>query len=64
MFGILIGFGGCVALINAPYQLLNADFRFTDSGPFIVFSLIAGSLMLWAARRLLIRGRRAHGPAA
>ena len=61
--GIVIGFAGCVALLNAPYQLLNVNFRFTDSGPFILVSLIAGSLMLWVAWRL-IRGRRAHRPVA
>ena len=57
LFGILVGFAGCIALLNAPYQLLNVSFRFTDGGPFILVSVILGSLMLWGAWRL-IRGRR------
>jgi len=63
LFGILVGFAGCIALLNAPYQLLNVNFRFTDSGPFILVSLIVGGLMIWGAWRL-IRGRRVHSPAA
>ncbi len=63
LFGILIGFVGCIALLNAPYQLANANFRFTDGGPFVLVSLALGSLMLWGAWRL-IRGSRVHSPAA
>ena len=57
LLGILVGFAGCIALLNAPYQLLNVNFRFSNSGPFILVSLLAGILMLWGAWRL-IRGRR------
>ena len=63
LLGILVGFAGCIALLNAPYQLLNANFRFTSGGPFIVVSLILGGLMLWGAWRL-IRGRRVDSPVA
>ena len=63
LFGILVGFVGCIALLNAPYQLLNANFRFTSGGPFILVSLIIGGLMIWGAWRL-IRGSRVHSPAA
>ena len=63
LLGILLGFAGCIALLNAPYQLLNANFRVTSGGPFILVSLILGSLMLWGAWRL-IRGPRVHSPAA
>jgi hypothetical protein len=63
LFGVVVGFAGCIALLNAPYQLLNANFRFTDGGPFILVSLIVGGLMVWGAWRL-IRGPRAHSPAA
>ena len=63
LLGILVGFAGCIALLNAPYQLLNANFRVTSGGPFILVSLILGSLMLWGAWRL-IRGPRVHSPAA
>ena len=63
LLGILVGFAGCIALLNAPYQLLNANFRVTSGGPFILVSLILGSLMLWGAWRL-IRGTRVHSPAA
>jgi len=45
--GILVGFAGCIALLNAPYQLLNVNFRFTTGGPFILLSLILGTLLLW-----------------
>jgi len=57
--GILLGFIGCIVLLNAPYQLLNANFKFGDGGPMILLSLLLGTLMLWAAWRL-IRGPRAH----
>jgi hypothetical protein len=60
--GIVIGFVGCIALLNAPYQLLNINFRFADSGPFVVASFVAGALLLWGGWRLL-RGRRVQ-PAA
>ena len=63
LFGILLGFAGCIALLNAPYQVLNVNFRFTDSGPSILVSLIVGGLMIWGAWRL-IRGRRVQSPAA
>ena len=63
LLGILVGFAGCVALLNAPYQLLNANFRFTTSGPFILASLIVGSLLVWGAWRLF-RGPRVHSPAS
>jgi hypothetical protein len=63
LLGILVGFVGCIALLNAPYQLLNANFGFTDGGPFILVSLIVGGLMIWGAWRL-IRGRRVESPAA
>jgi hypothetical protein len=57
VFGILMGLAGCIVLLNAPYQLLNANFKVTSGGPFILLSLILGSLMLWGAWRL-IRGPR------
>jgi len=57
LLGILVGLAGCIALLTAPYQLLNSNFRFTDGGPFILVSIILGSLMLWGAWQL-IRGRR------
>jgi hypothetical protein len=63
LFGILVGFIGCIALLNAPYQLLNANFTFTSGGPFILLSLILGSLMVWGAWHL-IRGARVPPPAA
>jgi hypothetical protein len=59
--GILVGFAGCIALLNAPYQLLNVNFRFTSGGPFILLSLILGTLLLWGAWRL-IRGRPLGSP--
>jgi hypothetical protein len=62
LFGVLVGFVGCIALLNAPYQLLNTNFRFTSGGPFILVSLIVGGLMIWGAWRL-IRGPRIHSPA-
>ena len=63
LFGIIIGFAGCIALLNVPYQLLNVNFRFTSGGPFILVSLILGGLMLWCAWRL-IRVRRIDSSAA
>jgi len=57
VFGILVGLAGCIALLNAPYQLLNANFTFSNEGPFIMVSVVIGSFMLWGAWRL-IRGRR------
>jgi hypothetical protein len=57
LLGILLGLAGCIALLNAPYQLLNTKFRVADDGPFILVSLILGSLILWGAWRL-IRGPR------
>jgi hypothetical protein len=63
LFGILVGFIGCIALLNAPYQLLNANFTFTSGGPFILLSIILGSLMVWGAWHL-IRGARVPPPAA
>jgi hypothetical protein len=63
LFGILVGFAGCIALLNAPYQLLNANFKLANGGPFILVSLIVGGLLLWGAWRL-IRGRRVDSPAA
>jgi len=56
LLGILAGFVGCIALLNAPYQLLNANLRIANGGPLILISLTLGSLMVWAAWRL-IRGR-------
>ena len=63
LFGILVGFVGCIALLNAPYQLLNANFSFANGGPFILISLIVGGLLLWGAWRL-IRGHRVDSPAS
>jgi hypothetical protein len=63
VLGILLGCLGSVVLLNAPYQLLNTNFRFTDGGPLILVSLMVGGLMVWAAWRL-IRGRRIDSPAA
>ena len=63
LLGILVGCAGCFALLNAPYQLLNANFTFTGGGPFILVSLAFGSLMLWGAWRL-IRGPRVRASVA
>ena len=63
VLGILVGFVGCIALLNAPYQLLNVTFRFADGAPFILVSLILGGLMLWGAWRL-IRGSRVDSSVA
>ena len=63
LFGILVGLAGCLALLNAPYQLLNANFRLADGGPFVLLSLIVGGLMLWGAWRLIC-GPRVDSPAA
>jgi len=59
--GLLLGLIGCIVLLNAPYQLLNANFTFTNGGSMILLSLLLGTLMLWAAWRL-IRGPRPHPP--
>jgi len=59
--GILVGFLGCIALLNAPWQLANVNFSFANGGPIILISLALGSAMLWIAWRL-IRGRRIHTP--
>jgi hypothetical protein len=63
VFGILLGLAGCIALLTAPYQLLNRNFTFSEGGLFILLSLIHGGLMLWGAWRL-IRGPRVHAPPA
>lgn len=63
LLGVLVGLLGCIALLNAPYQLLNANFRIANGGPLILVSLTLGSLMVWSAWRL-IRGRRIDSPAA
>jgi hypothetical protein len=41
LLGIIAGLIGFMFLLNAPYQLLNANFRFADGGPFIIVSVIA-----------------------
>jgi hypothetical protein len=63
MAGILVGFVGGVALLNAPYQFANVNFSFASSGLVIFISLVFGSGMLWIAWRL-IGGRCVHTPVA
>lgn len=63
LLGILVGSLGCIALLNALYQILNTNFRATDGGPIILVSLIIGGLMACGAWRL-IRGRRVDSPTA
>jgi hypothetical protein len=51
--GILIGLVGCVALLNAPYRLANANFRFANEAPIICVSLLFGTALLWVAWTLI-----------
>lgn len=53
VLGIVVGFAGLVALSNAPYQLLNVNFRLTSGGPLILASLLIGGFMVWCAWRLI-----------
>jgi hypothetical protein len=62
LLGILVGLAGGIFLLNAAYQPLNINFRFADGGPFMLVSLLIGSVMVWVAWRL-VRGRRVHLPA-
>jgi hypothetical protein len=63
LFVILVGLAGCMALLNVPYELLNENFTVATGGPFILVSLIVGTLMFWGAWRPL-RRRRVESPTA
>jgi hypothetical protein len=63
LFGILVGFIGCIVLLVAPYQLADSNFRFANNGLLFFLSPILGSLMLWGAWGL-IRGSRVTSPVA
>lgn len=63
LFGAALGFLGCLALLNAPYQLLNKDFKLVNGGPLVALSLLLGGLLIWAAWRLISKPP-VHLPAA